>query len=311
MSASTPKPLSENSSVGPSFSYAQAAKGRSPAVPLTPTFKKVPSEPADVSVRKTSVSDSKITNVDPIKVPAEEQAGIDQEEGEEKPGAESSSAPSGSTDLSTDTVVAQPRPQSEVQPQATASIPSSPSFGTASMSTLPKEDEPLSAANGSSDSTWDKQSQGSQAGVKSGEKVEGEKEVNTASTWDEEPSTSTSFKEAPLPAVNIWQHRREMQSAKAKTMQSASFNTLKLGGNTSTNNLSKNPDNPLDLRKQDNKKKAKNIPGLVEEKSGSAGSKDGNKTVEAKSRGGEEGELEFFFFFFCFSTKQYLTESKQ
>lgn len=303
MSSAAQKPLSEASPVGASFSYAQAAKGRSPTVPSTLSSRKPPSEPSDTNAQKTLVSDLKTATAtataEPTKVQAEEQTGMNREEGDAKISAESVSTPSSSTELSTDTAVAQPPPHTEVQPQATASTPSSPSFGTASMSTLPKEEEALSAANGSSDSTWDKQSQGSQNGVKSGEKVEAEKEQTTIPAWDEEPSTSASFKEAPPPAVNVWQHRKEMQNAKAKTMQSANLNALKpaslSGGGVSTNS-SKSSDNPLDPRKQDSRKKAKNAPGHAEEKPVSGGSKEGGKAVEARSRGGEEGELSFLRF---------------
>ena len=297
MSAATQKPLNEASPVGASFSYAQAAKGRSPAaVPPTITSRKAPSEPADINGQKPVVSDTKTATADPTKVQAEDQTSINREEGDAKASAESVSTPSSSTELSADTAVAQPQPHSEVQPQATTSTPSSPSFGTASMSTLPKEDEALSAANGSSDSTWDKQSQGSQNGVKSVEKGEPEKEQSTVPTWDDEPSASASFKEAPPPAVNIWQHRKEMLNAKAKTMQSANLNALKPAslstGTASTNSFPKSlsSENPLDPRKQDSKKKAKNISGHVEEKTVSGGSKEGSKPIEARSRAGEEGE---------------------
>ena len=64
MSAATQKPVGEVSQVGASFSYAQAAKGRTPSVPSTLPPGKVPTEPMGVSERKISVSEPKITVID-------------------------------------------------------------------------------------------------------------------------------------------------------------------------------------------------------------------------------------------------------
>lgn len=299
MSAATQKPVGEASQVGTSFSYAQAAKGRSPSVLSTLPSGKVPTEPVDASERKTSAPESKITVIDSR--PVEGLAGKIPDEGNAKVSLEPTAASSGSSDAHTKSAVPHLHQQPDAQPQVAASTPSSPSYGTASTSTLPKEDETLSAANGSSDSTWDKQSQGSrngqnaQNGPKSNEKNEGDKEQSTIPTWDEESPALASLKEAPPPAVNIWQHRKELQDAKAKTMQSTSLHPPKAvnlpGGSTSQSKDPKSSDNALDLRKHDSKKKAKPLPANLEEKPGAGGSKEGNKLTEVKTRGGEEGKL--------------------
>lgn len=305
MSAATQKPVGEVSQVGASFSYAQAAKGRSPLVPSTISFGKVPTEPADPSERRTSVPESKNTAGDSRQT--EGQAGKVSEEGNAKVGLEPTAPPSVASEAPIKSTVPHIHQQPEAQPQVTASTPSSPSYGTASTSTLPKEDETFSAANGSSDSTWDKQSQGSrngqsaQNGSKFNEKNENEKEQSTIPNWDEESPAQASLKEAPPPAINVWQHRKELQDAKAKTMQSTNVNPLRSvissGGNSSQSSSTtqnkdlKSFDNALDPRKHDSKKKAKPVSGNVEEKAGAGNSREGNKLTEAKARAGEEGEL--------------------
>ncbi|MCJ1268708.1 hypothetical protein MMC22_008596 [Lobaria immixta] len=295
MSAATQKPVGEVSQAGTSFSYAQAAKGRSPLLPSTLPFGKVPTEPVDTSERRTSVPESKITAIDSRQT--EGQAGKTPEEGSAKVGPVPTVASSGASEAHTKPAVQHPPQQPEAHPQVAASTPSSPSYGTASTSTLPKEDETLSAANGSSDSTWDKQSQGSrngqnaQNGSRSIEKNENDKEQGTTPTWDEESPASASLKEAPPPAVNFWQHRKELQDAKAKTIQSTSVPLKSVnapGGSMTQSKDPKSSDNTSDPRKHDSKKKAKPIPGNLEEKPGVGAGRESSKLNEAKTRGGEE-----------------------
>lgn len=299
MSAATQKPVGEVSQVGASFSYAQAAKGRTPSVPSTLPPGKVPTEPMGVSERKISVSEPKITVIDSRHT--EGQAGKTSEEENAKVGPEATAASPSASEAQTKSPIPHLQRQPETQPHVTASTPSSPSYGTASISTLPKEDETLSAGNGSSDSTWDKQSQGSrngqnaQNGIKSNEKNESDKEQSTIPNWDEDSPAPACLKEAPPPAVNIWQHRKELQDAKAKTMQSTSSHPLKSinlpGSSTSQSKDPKSSENTSDLRKHDNKKKAKPTAGNLEEKTGTVGGREGSKLIEAKNRVGEEGEL--------------------
>lgn len=292
MSAATQKASCEVSQGGAAFSYAQAAKGRSPSIPSTLPSGKALLELADTDGRRTSVPESKNAPADAAKTHTEDQAGVNQEGLDAKARPEANPAPINSSELDTKHVIpAHASPNG--QPTVTNSTPSSPSFGTASTSTLPKEDEILSAANGSSDSTWDKQSQGSQNGLKTSEKAETGKEPTNTPTWDEESVPTISLKEAPPPAVNVWQHRREMQNAKAKTIQSAGLikPASHGGGNVSPKNVAKSYDNALDLKKQDAKKKIKISQGASEEKVVSGGSKEVNKLAEGKPRGGEDGKF--------------------
>lgn len=294
MSAVIHKPLSDGSSSGASFSYAQAAKGRTPSIPSALASGKSPSESDDLGVRRVSAPEPKNTSIACPKAQIEELVGNSREGTVARSGTEPASTPSSAAELNSKSIIPELQPNAEGPVQTPPSIPPSPSSGTASTSTLPKEDEALSSANGSSDSTWEKLSQGSQNGNKTSEKPESEKEQTTSQAWDEEPTTSslTSLKEAPPPAVNVWQYRKELADAKAKTM-SASLQIPKpqnhTGGNASPNNGIKPSENALDMRKQDTKKRGKNTPGQPEEKQ--ANSKEVTKVTETKLRNGEEGKL--------------------
>ncbi|EEP78616.1 predicted protein [Uncinocarpus reesii 1704] len=92
---------------------------------------------------------------------------------------------------------------------------SSPSVATASTETLPKEDDMSLTPNGSSDSTWDKQSERSVSVSKSNQAPEGGAE-ETAENGTKNVTNLKDLKPASIPAVNIWQKRLEAQEAKAK-----------------------------------------------------------------------------------------------
>lgn len=152
----------------------------------------------------------------------------------------------------------------------------------------------FSTPNGSSDSTWEKQSQTSQNGAKIGEKAGAEKEQRADTTWDEEPPLPASLKEAPPPAINFWQQRKEAQNAKAKALkqvapvqksESATSN-VRYG---SMNGLPRGLDHDIDFKKQDTKKKAKVNVGPPDERIAPRAVKDGIKSADSRSRNGEDG----------------------
>ena len=164
-----------------------------------------------------------------------------------------------------------PQHRSQTQSQVAGSAPSSPDSGSATASLLPKEDDLFSIPNGSSDSTWDKHSQTSQGGDKTGEKVEVVKETDAKASWDEEPPSPTILKEAPPPTINFWQQRMEAKEAKAKaTKQTATSQLVKMAGLTNgsgqPNSIPKGPDSATDLKKGDARKKSKSFPTANEEK---------------------------------------------
>ncbi|PWY81875.1 hypothetical protein BO70DRAFT_41496 [Aspergillus heteromorphus CBS 117.55] len=89
----------------------------------------------------------------------------------------------------------------------------SPSDGSSSTSTVPKDEEELNTPNGTSESTWDKQSQ-----VSGTEKVTSAEGAKDKTTEKEKSVPAKELKVAPLPTVNIWHQRKEAQEAKAKAI---------------------------------------------------------------------------------------------
>ncbi|PYH46178.1 La domain family [Aspergillus saccharolyticus JOP 1030-1] len=91
----------------------------------------------------------------------------------------------------------------------------SSSVGNSSSTTSTLKDEDgLNTPNGTSESTWDKQSQASGA-----DKATGEEEGADNKTEEKEKSApAKELKAAPLPAVNVWHQRKEAQEAKVKAL---------------------------------------------------------------------------------------------
>ena len=280
----------EASPIIPSFSYAQAAKGRSPSVPSLLSSGQISSETVNVAASSISLPSAKDAAAIPMNDSAVEQSSEVHEKGDLKDGDHLNDlevTPKNATSLLQSSTLSQPQPA--------GSTPSSPSFETASTSTLPKEDELSSTANGSLDSNWDKNSQSSQNGSKPSEKVEENKAQNSAAVWNDEGPTSALLKEAPPPAVNIWQHRKEIHEARAKSKQvtapQAPKLTTQFGASGSTNNLSKNPDSGIDSKKHENRKKVKSGSAYIEERSSHGSNKEGSRPNEARMKGPEDGGL--------------------
>ncbi|KAI9376796.1 hypothetical protein BJX61DRAFT_530615 [Aspergillus egyptiacus] len=99
--------------------------------------------------------------------------------------------------------------------KADVSETSSPSVGTA-QTTTSKDDDGSSVPNGTSESTWDKQSQASES-----DKPNANADDTKGKSSEKEKATPPKeLKAAPLPAVNVWQQRKEAQEAKAKAASS-------------------------------------------------------------------------------------------
>ncbi|KAL2835787.1 hypothetical protein BJY01DRAFT_66217 [Aspergillus pseudoustus] len=86
--------------------------------------------------------------------------------------------------------------------------PVSPKASTAQTSTVSKDDEVSTAPSGNSDSTWDKQSQ------VSGSDKQNAAEGTKKKSEKEKPAPPKELKAAPLPAVNIWDKRKEAFASK-------------------------------------------------------------------------------------------------
>ena len=109
--------------------------------------------------------------------------------------------------------------QSAVNEKGDASSTQFQTSGTASSVTPAKEDD-IALPNGTSDSTWDVQSQAS--GEKSQQSKEEGKVKENDDDWEKVsvPSVAAEkeLKAAPIPVVNIWQQRKEAQDAKLKSL---------------------------------------------------------------------------------------------
>lgn len=130
---------------------------------------------------------------------------------------------------------------------------SSPSIGTASTSTLAKEDDIPAIPNGTSDSTWDKQSQTSAPADKAASVTES-KDGSTKS----EKAAQKELKAAPIPSVNVWQQRKEAQDAKVKATAAVLKSTAPANKTTSSKLAPQTNGDYSDSTKTANKKKAGN-----------------------------------------------------
>ena len=218
MSAVTQKPLGDLAVATPAFSYAQAAKGRSSSGPSTLSPPKAVAGSSDFESKTTPEGKNKAAGEDPLLKRAASE-GYHPLCGEE---LNIGTASERSLQISNDSGVTSASASSTKNHQESrvvVSTPSSPDCGVTSISTLPKEEDLFSTAIASSDSTWEKLSQGSQNGSKQNEKADSEKEVNGNVFLDEDmqiPPDPPPLKDAPPPAVNFWQQRKEAQDAKAK-----------------------------------------------------------------------------------------------
>lgn len=300
MSAVTTKPAVDlTSPAPPTFSYAQAAKGRSTSGPAPTQGGKSSSEHdtamKDPSPQSATESTPVPAVLDATKIDAETPEGnslgeeltngsVSKEQPSDRPRSKATS----------------PSPQREATApvQVLTSTPSSPSFGTASTSTLPKEDDLSSTPNASSDSTWDKQSQTSHSPEKSGPPAEGEKESekDKPQNWDKETTKPASLKPAPPPALNIWQQRREAQEAKAKAVlipvqqQATKAQSTSVGNGSPAERSSISKDRSTDQNKPDTRKKGRPTNAQSEETvTGYVSGANKKKGTDGRDKTREEG----------------------
>jgi la-related protein 1 len=209
MSSTESRAPTQASPAPPVFSYAQAAKGRasatgsqisqatsgistpakeshSPMLTLSNSFSGAAAAPASVSDGTEKVvngTHEPVTKADPLGL-----------------GLESESKSS--------TVI------------NTASMPASPSLGTESTYTLPKEEDLSLQGATQSESAWDRNANEADKAadaearrLKKGKKKTSEKEAEKDKEEEKKPEILVA---APPPPVNIWQQRREAQALKVK-----------------------------------------------------------------------------------------------
>ncbi|KAL8669973.1 MAG: hypothetical protein Q9168_005466 [Polycauliona sp. 1 TL-2023] len=298
MSAATQKPLGDLHPAVPTFSYAQAAKGRSPSGPSSVSMEKSPKEGGTDSPTSSGTGNQDMTptaeKLPPKRAVSEGGLSLSHNDDGKSPG-ETQLPVLANSESSTPPPMTTPATQVSEKSQVVVSTPSSPEFGVTSTSTLLKDEDLFSNANASSDSTWEKLSQGSQNGSRSNEKVDQEKELTANSTWDEEAPTvpaPAALKEAPPPPVNIWKQRAEAKAAKIPTKLSSSNTSGQLQPTTGLNANAKPFDIGAETRKHDSKKQAKRTHGAPDEKPATAGAKDSVKLSEGRLKGQEITDAE-------------------
>ena len=295
MSASTSKPAMEPFPVIPTFSYAQAAKGRTSNATSDSQQIRTQLDTAGSGTKRAVSSDGGAPEPQekaPTKRTASEGRVPENTEKIEKP--EVHDQESNESNVGTNGGAQQ---QTTIRaPDHPATTPSSPDYGTTSISSLPKEEDTSSTAVDSSESTWDKHSQSSQNGAKTIEKIDLEDQAAAENSprWDEEVPVSPGLKEAPPPVRNIWQQRKEAQAAKSKVKQSP-VQPLAPGKPLAEQEAShsgpKSTEAHNDLKRQDLRKKSKVAP---EDKTQPEMTRPSNKDRKAKA--GNDGMSCVFHF---------------
>ncbi|KAF6220970.1 hypothetical protein HO133_002651 [Letharia lupina] len=286
MAATAQKSSGDLGQTTPALTYALAAKGRSPSVPsLLPNGKAI-SETAENGLKRSSSSGSRDTTANPTKAPTKRttsETRTPQVEGVTA-GEEQQRVQHSEVNDVTKSDNAAAKPHSAAQPQPMVSTPSSPEYGIPSASTLPKEDDAFSTVNGSSESTWDKQSQTSQNGSKGGEKADAEKEQATKIPWDEEAAAPVSLKEAPPPPVNFWQQRIAAQKPKQSTPLQPPKPAIPNLSPGNANGPAKGTEATTEQKKQDGKKKGKTGAGPLDERPALGAARNGSKSADAADK---------------------------
>ena len=285
MSAATQKSLAEMPQPIPAFSYAQAAKGKSPSVPSLVSASRALSDTTEMDVKKVPTPATRespaISNKTSTKRTASEgrapQGGSFKSSDERRPTQAVETEIATKTDTNPSETFNPAKPSKPI-----SSTPSSPGYGTTSTATLPKEDDMFSTANASSDTTSDKHSQSSRNGHKTGEKVDVDKEQINTTSWDEESSAAASLKEALPPAVNVWQQRKEAQAKSKPTILPQPPKPVNFSnGPVNTGNTTKNIETNNETKKPDSRKKGKTVSGSADDRTALSNTKDGGKSADA------------------------------
>ena len=216
MSSTASRPA-EASPAAPTFSYAQAAKGRT------------------ASSTTSAIQSSQATSG--VSTPAKETVSATHTPSASVNGTASSDAGDRGLNGSYDVVnkadplgVGINMEAKSKSLSVSGSLPNSPNVATASTSALPKEED-LTLAGNPSESVWERSTRSASGAEKSSETNEGrkgkkgKKQKNTEKEPEKEKEEVKQdiLVAAPPPAVNIWQQRKEAQAQAAKTKPSPSI----------------------------------------------------------------------------------------
>lgn len=167
----------------------------------------------------------------------------------------------------------------------TSPTPASPSFGTASTSTLPKEDDLALPGSSLSESAWDRNTNGSDKGgdvdARKSKKGKKKTEKEESENLKEEEKKPEVLVAAPPPTVNFWQQRIEAQALKVKPSPPLAQ------GVQAPAEASTDAAKAVDAKK---KPKATDIEGEKPASAAQNGSKDAASTKSKKGSDGTKGK---------------------
>lgn len=292
MSAAVSRPNGDGTPPAPVFSYAQAAKGRSPSQSIIAHASRANSDTGESVPRRTSSQQpTEGDEMDKDRTTGSSSEGQFMKEKAEITGTKANMKSSVENMASTDTTPSAPQNVSGACLQPPNSPPLSPGFGSTSTSTLPKDDDVFAATpNGSSESTWDKVSQTSQNVEKTDAKADGDEEDSKLSSWEHVPEPA-QLKEAPPPAFNFWQKRaldaQAKASKEAKPLPSAGAGSDKADHLLA---VKKSHEGVPGLGKVDNRKKGK-AGQAIDEKPTSPSNREASKIGENRLRIADDGKL--------------------
>ena len=170
---------------------------------------------------------------------------------------------------------------------------------TAVDGTAPSTHEESSGTQNQTDLTWEKQSQSSRNAAKDGDQLSqsshnaiddkpdsGKQETDSISWADEIPAPS-ELRDAPPPAVNIWERRKEEQ-AKAKAAKPA---VPQISKPPESNHSSEPAKGSSEVKKADPPKKTKGNANatLIDGNSSLSATKDPLRAADSKPKNGDEG----------------------
>jgi la-related protein 1 len=274
MSSTSSRLVGEGAPPPPVFSYAQAAKGR-------------------VTSTAASTIQSSHSNTSGISTPARDSTSVAHTpSGGSERGDRSVN---GSHDILNKVDTSGDNLVSDAKVAKPKSSPASPSFGTASTSTLPKEekddDDFVLVGSTSSDFTRDRHPQaGASATEKAVEGAEGRKgkknkkqknaEKETEKEKEKEEVKPEILVPAPLPAVNFWQQRKE-ELAKAKHSPVLVQGSQSFAESSASNDTV----STASTKAGDSKKRGKS--SNIDDGEKAMGAKDSSNSGKGQKKGGE------------------------
>ena len=288
-------PVSDMDPPAPTFSYAQAARGRSTPQAEGNSSSKRTSEP--------SQSPDPNSSQQMPKPPVLAGSGRAQDGRAHEAVAEikdelqsSDEKLNGKSELD---MVSLSDPQSQIYANDTTDQakdePISPSQPAPGATIAPsKEDDVFAGPNDLGESTWDKISQESHNEDKQANKMEGDGDDSNLSSW-EHVSAPAQFKEAPPPSFNVWEKRALDAKAKVKeTNQSLPFFGSNIKQDVISASARKGSEANQDQNRLENRKKQRSV-AQADEK-GEFGPKDSSKPMGYRLRSGEDGEPRLHYF---------------